>query len=415
MNDLFIRNARILDVEAGVLLDPSNIRVEGGVIRDIDAVEPDTEVLAIDMAGKVVMPGLIDAHVHVLISELDIGRLKAMPPTLATANAALIMAGMLDRGFTTVRDTAGADFGLRNAVESGTMRGPRLLICGRAISQTGGHVDYRSPTDSSPASCGCCSGLELTSRIADGVPAMLHAVRDELRRGADHIKLTVSGGVASPSDPVESLQFTADEIRAAVDAATDWGSYVCAHAYSSAAIRRALECGVRSIEHGNMIDEQVARLAAEREAFVVPTLVTYESIERYGAEFGATASMLEKNRQVLTAGLSSIEICRAAGVQIGFGSDLLGPLHKHQSREFLIRSEVMSPIEIIRSATLINARLLRREGKLGVIAPGAAADLIGLEGNPLSDIGVLGNGSEAIPLVIKGGRIMKDERGRFAG
>jgi imidazolonepropionase-like amidohydrolase len=410
MSDLFLRNARILDVEAGVIREPANIRIEAGVFRDVDAAEPAGDITTIDAGGRIVMPGLIDAHVHVMISELAIVKLKSMPPTLATARSAPILSGMLDRGFTTVRDTAGADFGLREAVATGLVRGPRLFVCGRAISQTGGHVDYRAPTEEGLARCGCCSGLELTARIADGVPQMLHAVRDELRRGADHIKLTVSGGVASPSDPLDSLQFTAEEIQAAVDAATDWGSYVCAHAYSGAAITRALECGVRSIEHGNMIDAASARLAAEKGAFVVPTLVTYESIDRYGAQFGLDATTLAKNERVLAAGLSSLEICRDAGVQMGFGSDLLGVLHQHQSREFLIRSEVMPAIEILRSATTVNARLLRQEGQLGVIAPGAVADLILLDGDPLADIAVLAEGAKAIPLVVKAGAVVKDAR-----
>jgi imidazolonepropionase-like amidohydrolase len=408
MSSLFLRNARVLDIEAGVLRDPSNVRIEGGVILDVDAGEPAADVPVLDLAGKTLMPGLIDAHVHVMVSEVDIGRLRELPATLAAVRAGPILSGMLDRGFTTVRDTAGADFGLREGVASGLLRGPRLFICGRAISQTGGHVDYRLPTDHGPAACGCCSGLELTARIADGVPAMLHAVRDELRRGADHIKLTVSGGVASPSDPLDSLQFTPDEIRAAVQAATDWGAYVCAHAYSTAAIRRALDCGVRSIEHGNMIDEPTARLAAEKRAFVVPTLVTYESLQRYGEALGMSAASREKNDRVLQAGLSSLEACRAAGVEIGFGTDLLGALHVHQSREFLIRSEAMSALEILRSATLVNARLLRQEGRLGVVAPGAIADLIVVDGDPLNDIGILGGGSDNILLVVQAGRVAKD-------
>jgi imidazolonepropionase-like amidohydrolase len=182
---------------------------------------------------------------------------------------------------------------------------------------------------------------------------------------------------------------------------------VCAHAYSPAAIRRALECGVRSIEHGNMIDAETARLAAEKDAFVVPTLVTYRSLNRYGAEFGMSESSLAKNVRVLEAGVASLEICRDAGVQIGFGTDLLGPLQIHQSQEFLIRAEVMSPAEIIRSATAINARLIQREGELGVVAPGALADLIVVDGDPLADIGLLASDGADIPVVIQAGKPVK--------
>ena len=410
MTNLFLRNARILDVEAGILRDPSDVRIEGGVIRDLDAPQPAADVPVIDLAGRTLMPGLIDAHVHVMISEVDLARLKAIPPTLAAVRAGPVLSGMLDRGFTTVRDTAGADFGLKEALATGLLRGPRIFTCGRAISQTGGHVDYRLPTEQGYAACGCCSGLDLASRIADGVPAMLQAVREELRLGADHIKLTVSGGVASPSDPLDSLQFTVEEISAAVQAATDWGVYVCVHAYSPAAIRRSLDCGVRSIEHGNMIDLPTARLAAEKGAFVVPTLVTYQSLDRHGARYGMSEASRAKNSRVLAAGLSSLEICKEAGVDIGFGTDLLGPLHIHQSEEFRIRAEILSPLEIIRSATLVNARLLRREGRIGVVKPGAIADLIVVDGDPLADLGLFQDGGAHIPLVIQGGRIVKDIR-----
>ncbi|MBL8265093.1 metal-dependent hydrolase family protein [Steroidobacter sp.] len=354
------------------------------------------------------MPGLIDAHVHVMISELNIGKLKQMPATLAALRAGPILSGMLDRGFTTVRDTGGADHGLKEALASGVVRGPRLFIAGRAISQTGGHVDYRERTESGPVGCGCCSGLDLLCAVVDGVPGMLAAVREQLRQGADHIKLTVSGGVASPHDPLESLQFTPQEISAAVQAATDWGAYVCAHAYSSAAISRALDCGVRSIEHGNMIDAKTAQQAAEQGAFVVPTLVTYDCLDRFGAELGMSEASRAKNTKVLQAGVASLEICKAAGVRLGFGTDLLGPLHEHQSREFLIRSEVLTPAELLRSATLTNASLLQRDGQLGIVAEGAVADLIVVDGDPLSDLALLQDGGAHIPLVMQAGSIVKN-------
>ena len=407
MSRLFLRNARVLDVRTGIRHDRTNIWIENGVFRDLDASTPTVEMPEIDLAGRTVMPGLIDAHVHVMISELDALKMKGIPPTLATARAVPILSGMLDRGFTTVRDVAGADYGLREAVASGLIRGPRLFICGRAISQTGGHVDFRARTERRPISCACCNGLDLSARVADGVPVILEAVREELRQGADHIKIAVSGGVASPNAPFESLQYTEEEIRAAVQAATDWGTYVCAHAYSSASIRRAIECGARSIEHGNMLDADTATMGAQRQAFLVPTLATYEGMQRFGAEFGLDDVTLTRNKQVLDAGLSSIEIARHAGMRVGFGSDLLGQLHEFQSREFLIRSEVVPPLELIQSATLVNAQLLRKEGVLGVIEVGAIADLIAIDGDPLADIALLGNGAMHIPLVVKEGIVMK--------
>src|SRR5947209_2714174 len=192
----------------------------------------------------------MDVHVHIFITEVKLALLENIPLTLLAVQASNLMHAMLMRGFTTIRDTGRGDWGMKIASETGLLEGPRLFICGQAISQTGGHGDFRRRTYDGDA-CPCCAALSYLSRIVDGVPEMLKAVRDELRKGADHIKLMVSGGVASPNDPLDSLQFTLDEIRAAVGEATSWKRYVCAHAYGADAIARAVECGVRSIEHGN--------------------------------------------------------------------------------------------------------------------------------------------------------------------
>jgi imidazolonepropionase-like amidohydrolase len=411
MGLLLFRRCNLLDPRSGEYQPNSEILVEGELVREVSDRPIRVAADAIDVGGRTVMPGLIDAHIHVYLSEVNLHLLKDVPITLMAGRAATLMRAMLDRGFTTVRDTGGADFGIREAVEAGHLAGPRLFIAGQAISQTGGHGDFRSRA-AGPETCACCSGVGLVSRIVDGVPEMLRAVRDELRKGADHIKLMVSGGVASPNDPLDSLQFTEDEIRAAVGEAQAWKRYVCAHAYGADAIARAVRCGVRSIEHGNLIDRDTARLMSERGAFIVPTLVTYDAMRRRGDEFGLPPVSQEKNKIVLEAGLRSLEICQAAGVPIGFGTDLLGPLQVEQSREFLIRAEAMSPLEIIRSATIVNARLLQREGKLGVIAPNALADLLVIEGDPLKDLHLLENAGAHFQLIMKGGRFHKN---RLAG
>ncbi|HEV2545731.1 MAG TPA: amidohydrolase family protein [Stellaceae bacterium] len=412
MGLLLFRRCNLLDPRSGEYQPNSEILVEGELIREVSdrPIRP-AAADTIDVGGRTVLPGLIDAHIHVYLSEVNLHLLRDVPITLMAGRAATLMRAMLDRGFTTVRDTGGADFGIREAVEAGHLAGPRLFIAGQAISQTGGHGDFRSRA-AGPETCACCSGVGLVSRIVDGVPEMLRAVRDELRKGADHIKLMVSGGVASPNDPLDSLQFTEDEIRAAVGEAQAWKRYVCAHAYGADAIARAVRCGVRSIEHGNLIDRDTARLMSERGAFIVPTLVTYDAMRRRGDEFGLPPVSQEKNKIVLEAGLRSLEICQAAGVPIGFGTDLLGPLQVEQSREFLIRAEAMSPLEIIRSATIVNARLLQREGKLGVIAPGALADLLVVEGDPLKDLNRLQNAGAHLLAIMKGGRFHKN---RLAG
>ena len=409
MSLLLFRRCNLLDPRSGEYQPDSEILVEGELIREVsDRPIRATAAATIDVGGRTVMPGLIDAHIHVYLSEVNLHLLKEMPITLMAGRAATLMRAMLDRGFTTVRDTGGADFGIREAVEAGHLAGPRLFIAGHAISQTGGHGDFRSRA-AGPEICACCSGVGLVSRIVDGVPEMLRAVRDELRKGADHIKLMVSGGVASPNDPLDSLQFTEDEIRAAVGEAQAWKRYVCAHAYGADAIARAVRCGVRSIEHGNLIDEATARLMHEKGAFIVPTLITYDAMRRRGQEFGLPPVSQEKNKIVLEAGLRSLEICRAAGVPIGFGTDLLGPLQVEQSREFLIRAEAMAPLDIIRSATIVNARLLQCEGKLGVVAPGAFADLLVVAGDPLKDLNLLQEHGAHLEAIMKGGRFHKNQ------
>jgi imidazolonepropionase-like amidohydrolase len=353
------------------------------------------------------MPGLIDAHIHIFLSEVNLALLEGVPLTLLAAKASVRMRAMLMRGFTSVRDTAGGDRGMKLAAEAGLIDSPRLFISGMAISQTGGHGDFRR-SNQSTIECACCSGLTYTTRIADGVPEMIHAVRDELRKGADHIKIMVSGGVASQSDPLDSLQFRLDEIEAACEEAANWHSYVAAHAYSAEAIRRAVSGGVRTIEHGNLIDEAGAKLMAEKGAFLVPTLVAYDALRRRGPDYGLSEYSLKKNGVVLEAGLRSIELCRAAGVPLGFGSDLIGELQDDQCREFLIRAEAMKPHEIIHSATIVNARIVKREGRLGELVPDAYADLLVVDGDPYRDLGVLQAQGARLSAIMKGGSFYKN-------
>ncbi len=243
--------------------------------------------------------------------------------------------------------------------------------------------------------------------MVDGVDEVRKAVREELRKGADQIKIMASGGVASQSDPLESLQYRADEMEAACEEATRWGSYVSAHAYSADAIERAVRAGVRTIEHGNLIDAARARLMAERGAFLVPTLVAYDAMKRRAREFGMTPYSLAKNEVVLEAGLRSLELCRQAGVEIGFGSDLLGQLQDDHCREFLIRREALSPREIIRSATIVNAKILGREGTLGEVVPGAHADLLVVDGDPLGNLELFQDQGRHLAAIVKAGTFYK--------
>jgi len=408
MPSILFHNLRLLDPRRDELLDGMEVLVEDNVIRGVsDRPIAGIGPYRIDLGGRTLMPGLIDAHIHVVLTEVNLRLLSDVPLTLLAAKASASMRAMLMRGFTTLRDTGGADWGIKAAVEQGLFVGPRLFIAGQPLSQTGGHADHRARTQTTVL-CPCCSGLAWSSRVADGVPDVIKATRDELRKGADHIKLMVSGGVASQADPLESLQYRMDEIEAAVEEATRWGSYVCAHAYSAKAIERAVRGGVRTIEHGNLIDAPTAKLMADRGAYMVPTLVAYDSLKKRGPEYGLSGYSLAKNELVLHAGLRSLEIARAAGVKIGFGSDLLGQLQTDHTNEFAIRREVMGAADIIRSATLVNAEIVRQEGRIGEIVPGAFADMLVVDGDPYRDLGVLQNDGQHIKAIMLNGQFVKN-------
>ncbi len=399
---------RFLDPRKDELQDGVSVLVEDGTVKEVsDRPIASASATRIDLRGRTLMPGLIDAHIHVVLTEVNLRLLADVPLTLLAAKGSVAMRAMLHRGFTTLRDTGGADYGIKAAVEQGLFEGPRLFIAGQPLSQTGGHGERRLRTESE-SFCACCSGLSWTGRIADGVPEVVKATRDELRKGADHIKIMASGGVASQADPLESLQYRVDEIEAAVDEATRWGTYVCAHAYSAKAIERAVTAGVRTIEHGNLIDAPTARLMAERGAYLVPTLVAYDALKRRGPDYGLSSYSLAKNELVLHAGLRSLEIARAAGVKIGFGSDLLGQLQNDHCAEFMLRREAMSAPEIIRSATLVNAEIVRQEGKIGELIPGAHADLLVVDGDPYRDISVFRGDGGTIAAIMLGGRFVKN-------
>jgi imidazolonepropionase-like amidohydrolase len=399
---------RFLDPRRDQLQDGISVLIEDGTVKEVaDRPITSSSATSIDLRGRTLMPGLIDAHIHVVLTEVNLRLLADVPLTLLAAKGAVAMRAMLHRGFTTLRDTGGADYGIKAAVQQGLFEGPRLFIAGQPLSQTGGHADHRLRTQDR-VFCACCSGLAWTSRVADGLPEVIKATRDELRKGADHIKIMVSGGVASQADPLESLQYRIDEIEAAVDEATRWGTYVCAHAYSAKAIERAVTAGVRTIEHGNLIDAPTAQLMAERGAYLVPTLVAYDALKRRGPDYGLSSYSLAKNELVLHAGLRSLETARSAGVKIGFGSDLLGQLQNDHCNEFTLRREVMSAPDIIRSATLVNAEIVRQEGRIGELIPGAHADLLAVDGDPYRDISVFLGEGRNIAAIMLAGRFVKN-------
>jgi imidazolonepropionase-like amidohydrolase len=403
MGTILFSRCRVFDGQSPELLETLDVVVENGRIKEVsDRPIRSDSAHVVPVNGRTLMPGLIDAHWHAVAADVNLTRLDGMPESLRAAHARVYLEEALNRGFTTIRDAGGADFGLSQAVEQGLIRGPRILFCGRALSQTGGHGDMR-PVQHVPA---CCSSGAL-GQLADGPIEVRRAIREELRKGAHHIKIMVSGGAASPTDPLWMLQYSEEEIRAAVDEATRRRTYVMAHAHTSEAIRRSVEYGVRSVEHGTLIDPDTAKLVAAKGAFVVPTLVVIATLWEQGAALGLPRVSVDKIAELKEAARASLEILKRAGVKVGFGTDLLGILHREQSREFLLRAEVLSPLEVLRSATSVNAELLVRAGELGVIAPGAVADLIVVDGNPLKDLGVLQEEGRYIPVIMKAGELHK--------
>jgi imidazolonepropionase-like amidohydrolase len=404
---ILFRNFELLEPSFGELRGGYELLVEGDTVKELSERPIQAlDAVVIDCGKRTLMPGLIDCHVHAIHSEVNVRMMEALPLTLVTARAATRLRAMLDRGFTTVRDTGGADWGIKTAIETGHITGPRLFIAGQSIGPTGGHSDSRRRTNRG-GECVCCNGLQFKSAVADGVDEVRKSAREQMRQGADHVKIMMSGGVASPYDPLDSLQFSDGEVSAAVEEATAFGRYVCAHAYTAEAITRAARLGVRTIEHGNLIDDASAKLMAEKGMFLVANLVAYYAMKERAAKFGMTAESLEKNDIVLEGGLRSLEICKRHGVPVAYGSDLLGELHWDQSREFTLRREVVAPIEIIRSATTIAAQILRLEGKVGTLAPGAFADLLVVDGDPLQDLALLEDQGKHLSVIMKAGKFHK--------
>ena len=410
MTDLLITDATLLDVETGTLHAGSSVRVQGDRIAEVAlgrTLDADPGADHVDAAGLTLMPGLVDAHVHAILTTLDLGALATRPATRLGIEAGNVLEGMLQRGFTTVRDAGGLDRGLQEALEAGIVVGPRVFRSGRVLSQTGGHGDIH-PASNEPHLCAGEIVSSAFAHVADGPDAVRRAVREELKGGAHQIKVMAGGGVATPSDPIDMVQYTAEEIRAAVTEAASRRTYAFAHAYVPDAIIQAAEAGVRSIEHGNLLDERAAAVMAEHGTFLVPTLVVYEQIAALGRQWGFPEASLAKLDQVQAAGRRAIRIALDAGVRVGFGTDLLGETHPAQSRELLLRAEVQSSLDVLRSATLVNADLLGRSGDLGVVAPGAFGDLLLVAGNPLEDLGLLTHPEESLRAVVRNGELVVD-------
>ena len=396
---------RLLDPSRDALLEGFEVLVENDRIKEVsDRPIAAGSATRIDLSGKTLMPGLIDCHVHVVAALVDIAANAMAPSSLAAMRAARILRTLLMRGFTTVRDAGGADHGLVRAIDEGLIEGPRLIISGKALSQTGGHGDSRARSDDRMPFPDRVGAL---CRLADGVDGVRRAAREEIKSGARFVKIMANGGVASPNDPIHALGYSRDEISAAVEEAKNAGLYVAAHLYTDEAIARAVDCGVHSLEHCNLIRPETARRAAAAGAVAVPTLVTYEALALEGKAFGLSPESVAKIETVRSGGMASLSIMREADLPMAFGSDLLGQLQRHHCLEWEIRARVLPITEIIRSATLVGARLCGLEGQIGAIVPGAYADLIVVDGDPYRDVNVLQHDGAHMAAIMKGGAFAK--------
>ncbi|GAB2737953.1 amidohydrolase family protein [Salinifilum aidingensis] len=402
-NTLILRRGVVCDAATGEA-QRADVLVHDGRIQEVgSALQAPGSAEEIDATGRYLVPGLIDAHVHATAASADLGSVAEQSPYYVAAHASGILRAMLHRGFTTVRDVGGADHGVAAAVDEGLWPGPRVVFGGKALSPTGGHADMRSAGRQVLDDHACCPTMGL---VCDGPTEVRRGARHQLRTGAHHIKLMLSGGVASPTDRVDSMQFSAEEVRAAVEEARNANRYVTGHAYTASAVNRGLELGVRCIEHGNLIDDSSVRLFVEHQAFLVPTLTTYEYLHREGAAAGLPPAGQAKVADVLEAGLHALDSAHKGGVQLVFGTDLLGSMHVHQNDEFRIRNRVQPAHEVLRAATVNAAALLGRRGELGVIAPGATADVLIVDGDPLTDAEVLARPEQHLRAVVQGGALV---------
>ncbi len=387
-----------------------SVIVEGDRIREVTEGEVKLDGAdVIDCGGRFLMPGLIDLHFHAYSASFNMRELDAMPKPLLVSYAVKHLEDSLQRGFTTVRDPGGGDVGLALAIERGLVAGPRFLYGGKALSQTGGHGDMRPGWEEEPCNC-AYSGV--ICQVVDGVDEVRKVSRNELRKGAHHIKVFISGGVASPSDPVWMPQFTNDELRAAVEEAETRRKYVIAHCHTDEGAQRCVDVGIRSIDHASEVSDETACNIAAGGSYTVPTLAVVQEIMESGPEAGMPPESVAKIEGMLDQVYASIEACRRAGVKIGMGTDIFGTeYHDMQASEMRFRSEVDRPVDILRSATSVNAEIAQLDGETGRIEAGLSADLIVLENNPFNDLSVFEHYREEVSLIVRSGDVIKNQLG----
>lgn len=411
MTSLLFKNARIFDGTSADCAEGQWLRVADGVIQEIASqpLKAGDGTRVIDVGGRTLMPGLIDAHVHAFASDVAVARIEAHGEAYRTAHAVRMLGHALDCGFTTVRDIGGGNHSLYKAAADGLIRAPHFLYAGKILSMTGGHGDLRQ-IEQAPRYAPACACVEANtfSVMADGVDECLKQAREQLRQGAHCIKLMGSGGVASPTDPIWMNQYREDEIRAIVGECTERRSYASAHCHPASAVRRCVEFGVRTIEHGTLIDAETAAFVAARGAYIVPTMVVIHALVELGRELGFPPQSQAKAEVAMKQAISGLDLMHRAGVKVVYGTDLLGSTYTQQCREFTLRSAVFTALELLRQATSVAAEMMLMEGQIGCVRVGAQADLIVVDGDPLKDIGLVAASGRHLTTIVRGGALIKD-------
>jgi imidazolonepropionase-like amidohydrolase len=405
-----LKNFQLIDVINKKLILDASLTIEGDRIKEVFLLEklPDCEHegTVIDCKGHTLLPGLIDAHIHTGIVDENLSEQQRRNfPSMLVIKGVKVLESTLEQGFTTARDAGGADPGFREAIKQGLIRGPRLFVAGACLSQTGGHGDLRLPSEliDHPK---YYTGF--VTRICDGIDSVRHEAREQIRQGVDQIKIMASGGAGTPSDEPESSQYSLEEIKTIVFEAESSGKYVMAHCYSNRGIRLCVRAGVRSIEHGNLLNRESAKILRDADVYLVPTLVTYEMLYQKGKELGIPDYFQRKINYLKEKSLEALDIANQERVNIASGSDLIGSLQVYKGMELELKSRVIGPMDAIVATTITNAKLLRQERNLGTIQKGKYADMILVNGNPLKDISLIQNYKEKITLIMKGGEIFKN-------
>ena len=424
-NNILIKNANIWDGISNTLKKNTSVLIQNNlVVKVANNIEVPEGSILIDATGKTLIPGLSDAHVHLALT-MGMKEIRNDAHWMYTAiKSAEAANNFLMLGFTTVRDLGGPVFGLKKAIDEGLIPGPRIYPSGAIISQTSGHGDSRNYNEPSNN----WSGNQMHpidalgwSYVVDGRPEVLKSVRENLRKGASQIKVMAGGGIDSDFDPIHSVQFTTDELKAAVEAAADWDTYVAVHIYTPKGAIRALNAGVKCLDHGHLLNEEAIKLLKEKDAWLVPQTFWTQAPDNFWApgQSKIPKQYLDKINVVLEGTSHLMDLAKKYNINVAFGSDAYGALgfENYALLEFTTRAKWYSPLEILKQATSGNARLFAlsgksnpyKEGKLGVIQKGAYADLLLYEGNPLKDLNVLLNPNKNLKLIIKNGEIFKNE------